>query len=407
METFAKLVLDRWRQFAHVDLDLRPSLCVLTGPNGCGKTTVLSILGRHFGWNMSFLSASFLTKDEKRIYSDAADALDIQPGQQRVIGELTYGGGTSAQVLAPTSGNTQYNITIRKQQAVEGLHIPSHRPPPGYSRLETIPVNPKSAQEHYQAYQSFLFLSYGEQPQRNPSAAMKEALVGFAVFGEGNGSVRPNSEYAGILRGFEQVLAKLLPDNIGFESIEVDPPEVVLRTRSGRFPLEAMSGGLNALFGIAWQVHMQTRGEAACTVLLDEPENHLHPSMQREFLPRLTSAFPRHKFIVATHSPFIVTSAPQAAVYALVYGEPGRIVSRLLAEADLAGSPNTVLRDVLDVPVTMPVWVEQRIKSVLDTYRGRAFDAATIHELRTELARHGLESALGDYLMQPPKEEKA
>lgn len=404
METFATLVLERWRQFERVELDLRANLCVLTGPNGCGKTTVLNILGRHFGWNMNFLSASFLTRDQKRVYADAADELTLEPGQQRTIGEVTYGNGVAAQITAPTSGATQYNIGIRHQQNVQGLHVPSHRPPPGYSRIEHIPINPKSAQELYQSYQNFLFSSYGEQPQRNPSAAMKEALIGFAVFGEGNRSVRPNLEYAEILKGFERVLGRLLPEGIGFESLEIDPPDVVLRTKSGRFPLEAMSGGLNALFGIAWQVHMQASGDSVCTVLIDEPENHLHPSMQREFLPRLAAAFPRHKFIIATHSPFIVASAPEASVYGLVYNDERRIIARLLTDIDLAGSPNRVLREVLDVPVTMPLWVEQRIQGILDRYRGRTFDEATIAELRAEVAAQGLESALGDYLMQPSPE---
>lgn len=406
MESFESLVLEQWRQFERVELDLRANVCVLTGPNGCGKTTVLNILGRHFGWNMNFLSASFLTKDQKKIYADQADTLEAAPDQHRKIGDLNYRGGSQAQVMAPTSGATQYNIVIQNQREVSGIHIPSHRPAPGYSRLETIPINPKTAQQHHQSYQQFLFQSYGEHPQRNPSAAMKEALIGFAVFGEGNAAVRPNAEYTTILKGFEEVLRRLLPDNIGFEKIEVEPPDVVLKTRTGRFPLEAMSGGLNALFGIAWQIHIQGGSDSPCTVLVDEPENHLHPSMQREFLPRLAAAFPNHKFIIATHSPFIVASAPEASVYGLVYNERQRVTARLLTEADLAGSPNRVLREILDVPVTMPVWVERRIKDVLAQYRNRTFDAQTIAELRTELAAKGLEGALGDYLAQAPTGSK-
>ena len=55
-------------------------------------------------------------------------------------------------------------------------------------------------------------------------------------------------------------------------------------------------------------------GKQRFTMLIDEPENHLQPSMQREFLLALTEAFPNCNFIVATHSPFIVSSAADATV---------------------------------------------------------------------------------------------
>jgi hypothetical protein len=199
---------------------------------------------------------------------------------------------------------------------------------------------------------------------------------------------------------FQEVLAKLLPGHIGFERIEVRSPDVVLRTRSGTFALESMSGGLNALFGIAWQIHTFGFDKVACTVLLDEPENHLHPSMQREFLPRLTAAFPSYRFIVASHSPFIVSSTPDASVYALLYDDKQHVISQRLEEADLAASPNKVLRDILDVPITMPIWVEKRIDSVLEKYRGTAIDAATIAKIRDDLDAQGLNDAFGDFLVQ-------
>ncbi len=75
MDSFKNLKLSRWRQFEEIDLDLDSNVCVLTGPNGCGKTTVLNVLGRHFGWNLRFLAASFLSENEKkRLYADAWEA---------------------------------------------------------------------------------------------------------------------------------------------------------------------------------------------------------------------------------------------------------------------------------------------------------------------------------------------
>jgi predicted ATPase len=400
MELFQKLKLSRWRQFEDVDIDLSPNLCLLTGPNGCGKTTILNILGRHFGWAHNLLTASFLSKDEKRLYADAWEAREKQDAGATAVGSITYSGGTVSQLTTQTQDQAQYQLQHQNQQAVVGLHIPSHRPPPSYFPIQQIPINPKTSAQHYQEYQNFLFSTYGQQSQKNPASAMKETLISFAVFGEGNASVQSNKEYIEIFRGFQEILRKLLPETIGFDAVEIRTPDVILKTKSGDFPLEAMSGGLNAMFAIAWQIHTFGFDKKACTVLIDEPENHLHPSMQREFLPRLSSAFPSYRFVVSSHSPFVVASKADAAVYALTYNERQRVVSKRLNEADLAGSPNKVLREILDVPVTMPIWVEARITAVLNKFEGKAIDATVIKQIRGDLDAQGLGDALGDFLVQ-------
>ena len=52
-------------------------------------------------------------------------------------------------------------------------------------------------------------------------------------------------------------------------------------------------------------------------VLIDEPETHLHLALQRQIMPILTKLFPNVQFIVATHSPFILSSLPNAVAYDL------------------------------------------------------------------------------------------
>ena len=409
-QTFKALTLSKWRQFEHVELDLSSNLCVLTGPNGSGKTTILSVLGRHFGWSQSFLSTPYTSKKRRRTYSDAWDQIKAlesdrpdAEADEVEVGTITYSDGQLSKLKLPASGHAQYNINFSNQQSVMGLHIPSHRPPPAYHRVTNIPIDPKTSQQQYQEYQSFLYSTYGETSSRNPATAMKQTLIALAMFGEGNKSVQANADYARMFSGFQDVLEKLLPSNIGFERIEVRSPDVVLKTKSGTFALESMSGGLNALFGIAWQIHTFGFDKGSCTVLLDEPENHLHPSMQRELLPRLTAAFPTYKFVIASHSPFIVASKHDAAVYAFLYNKEQHVVSERLAEADLAASPNKVLRDILDVPVTMPIWVEHRIGAVLEKYKGASIDAETISKIRKDLELQGLGEALGDFLAQRPK----
>lgn len=52
-------------------------------------------------------------------------------------------------------------------------------------------------------------------------------------------------------------------------------------------------------------------------VLIDEIETHLHIELQRIILPFLTEFFPGIQFIITTHSPYILNSIPNAAVYDL------------------------------------------------------------------------------------------
>lgn len=51
--------------------------------------------------------------------------------------------------------------------------------------------------------------------------------------------------------------------------------------------------------------------------IIDELETHLHIELQRKILPFLTSFFPNIQFIISTHSPYILTSIPDAVIYDL------------------------------------------------------------------------------------------
>ncbi|MBP7722945.1 MAG: AAA family ATPase, partial [Alphaproteobacteria bacterium] len=53
---------------------------------------------------------------------------------------------------------------------------------------------------------------------------------------------------------------------------------------------------------------------------IDEVENHLHPSMQRQVLGDFLEAFPNVCFIVSTHSPLIVGSVIASRTSGLMKG---------------------------------------------------------------------------------------
>jgi hypothetical protein len=300
---------------------------------------------------------------------------------------------------------------LKPKVSVPVLNIPSHRRLPAYKLVETIPTNPITRETALQNYQKEFWSGIrGEITRTTPLTKMKEALISMAAFGPGNERVSPNAESNAAFMDFEKRLREIIPSNIGFRRIIVQIPDVIIETESGRFLIDASSGGLMSLIDITWQLTLFGRSDPGFVVVIDEPENHLHPSMQREFLPALVGAFPEAQFIIATHSPFIVSSIRGAKVYAFDLEDKG-ILPSSIAE-DLSSSHNSVvtvpidlndrtsasevLRQVLGVPITVPIWAEQELEEVLQKFRGREFSAEDIRELQSDLLARGLNDFLPD-----------
>ena len=330
---FSRFSLHHWRQFDDVELEFSDGLTVLTGENGTGKTTILSVLSKHFGWNLRFVSLYHMSrKRQKKLLADAWDWYESEteevPGSIPV-GQIAYADGSECDLMMPPSDSPkQYQLSYRGSKAVEGIHIPSHTPSFSFYKVDSVPVDPVSSSGQYQKYQSLLQSLYLGANAENPGKQLKRSLISLAVFAGSTEYVRGNPEYHEILSGFQDKLGILLPRNLGFERLIIEDSDIVFETRTGRFSLDAVSGGVGALVGIAWQIHMYSLDKDRIVVTIDEPETHLHPSMQRELLPNLRRAFPSTQFVVATHSPFIVTSAPEAHVYALTYGDSHRVNSQ-------------------------------------------------------------------------------
>lgn len=99
-------------------------------------------------------------------------------------------------------------------------------------------------------------------------------------------------------------------------------------------------------------------------MIIDEVENHLHPIMQRKVLPDLVNAFPNARFIVSTHSPLVVGSVKDSAVYALKHNSAGKVDSHQLDLHHQAKNAIEVLDEILGVSFTMPIWVEDKLNSI-------------------------------------------
>ena len=88
-------------------------------------------------------------------------------------------------------------------------------------------------------------------------------------------------------------------------------------------------------------------------LLIDEIENHLHPTWQRRVIPALRKHFPGLQIFATTHSPFVVAGLKRGQVHRL-YREKGVIKTDQLTEEEkernLVGwTVEEILREFMDV----------------------------------------------------------
>ncbi|WP_045484582.1 AAA family ATPase [Pseudomonas sp. StFLB209] len=396
---FDRLKLKDWQQFGEVDIKFHPQATIITGSNGSGKTTILSLLARHMGWSHISLATpktDILTKALK--YFSLTRMFSKSVTSDRNIGSIIYTNNAASDLIAPEAGGAQYQVEIRNQQHANFFFIPSHRQVFSYRRVGQIATTRKERQTAFSEIQSNLINRHagaGGEPQ---SFLMKSTLLSWMINGYGVKSetkvIMPSDpQQIKNFEGFRDALRLILPKTLGFEDLEVRDYEIVFCCNKGadEFLLETASGGIAALIDIAWQIYMfDNDAKEPFAVVIDEVENHLHPSMQRTLLPSLVAAFPHAKFIVTTHSPLIVTSVENSHVYALRYDENKKVRSYLLDFKSEVKNAVDILDEVLGVSTTIPDWAIVKLTSIIRKYADADPTAESLVNMRDDLERNGL-----------------
>lgn len=413
---FTRLSIKDWRQFSNIDIVFHEHLTVLTGANGAGKTTVLNLLSKSTGWNPQFVSS--YEKDEKgvskyfnslksfgqKLFIKLTSTNDNQAIKNK-LGELEFSDGVICDLVLPDNiTNGTYGIEIKGGKTEKGVYVNSHRPNFPYKAVKSVPTSVATRQQIYSKYnefnKTFVFDTYRNANEVSATSLIKETLASLAIFGYGNQSVIPNETARKLFEGYVNILRIVLPPKLGFENISVNIPEVMLCTKTGNFPIDAVSGGISSIIDITWQLYMFAGTSESFVALIDEPENHLHPELQKSFLGNLIKAFPNVQFIVATHNPFMISAVKESNVYVLDYNEEHKVFSTKLDYVNRAGTSNAILREVLGIDTSIPFWAENHLKQIIREYLAKDFTQDNLDNLRREMEEIGLAEFIPDTISQ-------
>lgn len=130
-------------------------------------------------------------------------------------------------------------------------------------------------------------------------------------------------------RDFEELLRHIYQDDELRLEFNYRDYSFRICTEGKKFKFTEVSDGFAAVLDIVADLILKMQGEGTLIrsyqkegiVLIDEIETHLHLALQKVIMPLLTKVFPNIQFIITTHSPFVLSSMPDAVAYDLEHRE--------------------------------------------------------------------------------------
>ena len=131
-------------------------------------------------------------------------------------------------------------------------------------------------------------------------------------------------------------------------------------------------------------------------LLIDEIENHLHPTWQRRVIPTLLGYFPGLQIFATTHSPFVVAGLKAGQVHMLSRDANG-VVTASTNERDIIGwTTDEILRTFMGVDEPTDQLTIDRRERLLELRRRDSLtdaEAAEMEELRRQVNEDFLSSS--------------
>ena len=338
-----------------LSLTFNPGFNAICGPNGIGKSTILTIIANAFASNSAMIKRNAAYEVGK--YSIQFTNLGgVLQEKNQIVTEFAP---QKAEHNYNACDETSYIMYFKENRIID------------YSNLNSIPRDVDSNK-----YTISLGLETGISVMD-----LKGWFDNRCLFGAlGNSlTVEQTANLELAKRSFS-----ILDPSIVFKTVESSSLDIILSSRNGDIYFEYLSSGYKSciylILGLFKEIEFRfgkgcmKAQEFDGVVLIDEIDVHLHPTWQARLVEALKDIFPKAQFITTTHSPSVLQTLEKAEIIPLTQDDIGNVfVKELnLTEYGLQGwSIEEILRDVMEMPETTSKLYEET---------KRAFEKAIIIE---------------------------
>lgn len=360
---------------------------ILTGPNGCGKSTVLyalaGILNPDHGDFLVRKRYQGMSSNVNFHFCGLAGEygvnLDKQVSNLLIKSDAYYycipGASESLVWHNRPWLDMNQNLTVKKFDYAALAYSGSRAAQSGYvfSSIQNITQSP---------FENALSFDQTVRPQLLAQWIANNRTQ--AALAKDDGAEQEAKQFDNAIDQITTFVNNICQLGLTFH-LERSPLEVKVGLGGKRLSLDILPEGLKSI--ISWIADMALRLESIpwkeqrdifsqpIILFLDEVDIHLHPKWQRRILPAIQKLLPNAQVFVSTHSPFVVGSVEDAFVYRLPESQrniQNNATSNKSVKAVKSGAGKSyqlILAEVFDVEEEFDVETERQLVDFKEAIR--------------------------------------